>query len=323
MNIQNDLLPNQNLKLKAQTARAFTLIELLVVIAIIAILAAILLPVLQSAQITAKRAQCANNMKQLDTGLLTFTADNNNTYPPSSWYGSAGTVTWDTLIYDNVGGGGLSQSQMALSIYAGDTESAEAQDAALGLPIFRCPFDTFPKMTYVTEFDDAIRSYAMQCGNNYWDLNPKNGLPNINSAANFGGIGISWSDPSATAVNWNPPGYPESVIRHPSGTILLVELSNSQDCEGNSWTSFCVGPYGSGSGLNQIDPTVTGANPQTTGMSEGFLLYPAQRDRFNYAFHDGHVETLMWQQTVNAPKGPGGIVNYNTPSGMWGVKTAD
>ncbi len=66
--------------------KAFTLIELLVVIAIIAILAAILFPVFAQAKAAAKKTQSLSNMKNIGTGMMLYTADNDDYYPALQIY---------------------------------------------------------------------------------------------------------------------------------------------------------------------------------------------------------------------------------------------
>jgi prepilin-type N-terminal cleavage/methylation domain-containing protein len=73
-----------------------TLVELLVVIAIVGLLVALLLPAVQSARESARRSSCANNLKQLSLGLLSFTASQ-GTFPigaVTATGSTAGVAVW-------------------------------------------------------------------------------------------------------------------------------------------------------------------------------------------------------------------------------------
>ena len=103
-------------------------------------------------------------------------------------------------------------------------------------------------------------------------------------------------------------GYKVSVVKDPAGTILLVEQPNIQNVVGNAWPAFCNGPYGSGD-LYQLDPAPDAKN-------FGNNQYGLHGKRFNYLFHDYHVQALKIEQTV----GRGTLSN---PKGGWTVAMGD
>jgi prepilin-type N-terminal cleavage/methylation domain-containing protein/prepilin-type processing-associated H-X9-DG protein len=290
----------------------FTLIELLVVIAIIAVLAALLLPTLAAAKAKAWRMQCSSQLRQLGFGIQMFVTDNDDRFPPAG-YGTpsnTGQLAWDSWIHRYIGG-----VAPDADLITGETPTA------LSPKIEKCPADRIPTLE-----NDPLwgwvqyglrRTYAMNSVGPNWGTDyqvstagQKYPLPDLTQSGRHG-VGIYWQDaglPGSGLPDWAAIGYKTTVVKDPAGTILLVEEPNIQNVVGNIWPCICNGPQGSGD-LYQMDPSPDAKN---FGNNE----YGLHSKRFNYLFHDNHVQALKIELTV-------GSGTLASPKGMWTVTVGD
>jgi prepilin-type N-terminal cleavage/methylation domain-containing protein/prepilin-type processing-associated H-X9-DG protein len=113
--------------------RGFTLVELLVVIAIIGVLVALLLPAVQAARESARRASCTNNLHQIGVALQSFHNDRKK-LPPSRYYN--GYPTWFAIVLPYVEEQNLGRLWRLDQPFYANVNRAARETL---VPIFGCP----------------------------------------------------------------------------------------------------------------------------------------------------------------------------------------
>lgn len=276
---------------------AFTLIELLVVIAIIAILAAMLLLGLSKAKARTERLQCMSQMKQIGVAIQIFVNDHDDKYPPSAYRTGSFRfqLSWDDYIHRDIGGTD-SDADLELGITSLDKVPK----------ILKCPADRNQVSINWGSFA-ARRSYAMNFAG--FEVGKNGPLPE----AKFG-VGIYIVNNDGSPPEWDRGGYRASVVQDNAGTILLCELPDGRNMAGNDMPSFCAGPVNSEANFPGLMPDCF--QMSLSSFSYGALVYRSHGYRFNYLFHDGHISTLKYADTV-------GTGTEKAPRGMWTMITGD
>ncbi len=299
-----------------EASLAFTLVELMVVIGVVASLGMLLIPALAGAKADSWGAQCRSNLKYLGNGFGLYTQDHSDMFPPAGYEVGTGTssmgqLAWDTYIHHYIGGVASDQEIM---------DSIGILDITLCPKVEHCPADRGPNNSWGGGGDPLYgifgrRSYAMIMSPENWQVqSARNGIK-YNLLATSLGVGVLWQDPTTSTgqPDWDAKSFKSFVVRDPRGTLILAEQACDQSFVGNFWPSACRGPAGSDE-LHQMDPAgvVTG--------NQGLQLYKLHGYRFNYLFHDGHVENLTTNATIGTATGVQALYN---PKGMWTVQLGD
>ena len=257
--------------------RGFTLIELLVVIAIIAILAAMLLPVLAASREKGRRANCANNLRQIGLFLQIYANDNHDNLPSMRDPTGTANALWDIPygVADAFSGGS-----------GGSTNSFRT--------LFYCPGSVLLQYQNLNYWWDYVGSGAddHRVVSYQW---------NISRDGKRGNYGSS----SSGAQLSNPKGYINKITIPYTNAYNLANTEVATDSVMSQGT-FTAGMSGASASGNSFVGVFT-TNPQE--LPQGYTSSHMNRSipaGGNIVFMDGHVEwrafrnMQMWGQWSNA-----------------------
>ncbi|HPF41782.1 MAG TPA: type II secretion system protein [Phycisphaerae bacterium] len=298
--------------------RGFTLIELLVVISIIALLVSVLLPALSGARRTGQRVKCLANLKQQAEANIQYGMDNDD------WIIGSPAGSGAYLAGKAVGFGSAVQNwdfmgPMADMLNYGLTVVAEGNPDLLirrfnelrGLSVFTCPSNKYVATNFGGPAAPAgimvsynTCRYQLYVGSNFASTAPANAVaPGHNEA-----IPKNWR-PSTTRIG----ATSNKIFVGDGARYSTVSVAPDFDLTADAGFGGAFSDAGAHSILSRSWDRTWAATGAAGDVDGRYYAYrhatadpnpgaPGNAFKGNFAFHDGHAETLGDLESSNPNK---------------------